>query len=402
MKNRVLIIAILFIAIFTVGKVTVYNKVFKTGEKEVDFFKNFNKKSDDKYLNVLVMGVDEEEIRTDVLFVASFNKETKNINILSIPRDTMVKLDDKIIEKMEYKRNIPENKIVKINEVHGFAGRQNANDISLYEVEKLLNFDINYYIKININAFKKIVDGVGGINMDVPQDMYHTDSHQELYINLKKGYQHLDGDKAEQLVRFRRYKDGDLGRIKVQQKFLEKFINKLLKYKNNPGFLTEMSKTMVAYVETDCPLNKSLEYIKYVEHVDFNNVHMETLQGNVGIRINDKEYFKADEKALEKAVERLKFESNSKIKDYDITIINASEKTGLATYYKELLKKYGFKVDLKWPEEENSNLKNTKVLVKDKKYNEYFIKLFNNANIEVDESLVDTSAKIILGKNETK
>ena len=148
--------------------------------------------------------------RTDVIFVVSFNSDTKKINLLSIPRDTKVKMTDEMIESLEERNRgdfIPyrdgQQGVCKINEVHAYAGEGYRNEFSMMMIEDLLGIKLDYYVKFTTETFKEVVDAIGGVDFEVADDMYYNDPEQGLYINLKAGYQHLDGDKAEQLVRFR-------------------------------------------------------------------------------------------------------------------------------------------------------------------------------------------------------
>ena len=90
----------------------------------------------------------------------------------------------------------------KLTELHAYAGKENRNAFSVAMLEDILGVQIDYYVKVNLDAFRQIVDAVGGVDFDVPMDMYWDMSDNGgPVINLKAGMQHLDGAKAEQLVR---------------------------------------------------------------------------------------------------------------------------------------------------------------------------------------------------------
>ena len=161
-----------------------------------------------KPINVAVFGVDNDGFRTDVNFVVSFNEDTKKIQFVSIPRDTRVVMTDEMIASLEERKKfVPYRNGVKgqckLTEVHAYAGDDHRNEFSVAMLEDLLGIDIDYFVKIDLDAFHKIVDAVGGVDMEVEQRLYYNDPYQDLYIDLQPGYQHLDGNKAEQLVRFR-------------------------------------------------------------------------------------------------------------------------------------------------------------------------------------------------------
>lgn len=163
----------------------------------------------DNFYTFLVTGIDHEGYHTDTIMVVSLDTAAKKVNVVSVPRDTQV--------------DVPRDH-KKINAAYAYGGTKELKR----ELESILGFSPNYYIRVNLEAFAKIVDAVGGVDFDVPQDMDYDDPSQELYIHLVKGQQILDGDKALQLVRFRGYLNADLGRMQTQQKFLKALAKKVL------------------------------------------------------------------------------------------------------------------------------------------------------------------------------
>lgn len=166
--------------------------------------------------NILVMGTDKEGFRTDVLMLAQVDPDRKRATIMSIPRDTYVKYGSR-------KMKITEVHAVGYNSAKGASKEVRSakgSEATIMAVRELTGVPINYHVKVSFKAFRQCIDELGGVDFYVPQNMHYNDPAQDLYISLRKGQQHLDGDKAEQLVRFRQYKNGDLGRIKVQQDFI--------------------------------------------------------------------------------------------------------------------------------------------------------------------------------------
>lgn len=239
-----------------------------------------------KVINVLVLGLDKDQTRSDVMFVVNFDTKTKNINIISLPRDTRVSLSG--------------YGYVKLNAVHAYKG---ANE-TVKEVSELLNIRIDNYVKVNFTGFRNIVDAIGGVEMEVPQAMYYSDPEQNLYINLKAGYQTLDGKKAEQLVRFRSYPQADLKRIEVQQLFMKALLKKVLNLDNLIKKAPELAYNMLKYVKTDIGIDTILDYIPYINDIKAENVKMYTLPG-VAQTINDASYFIYDKTETAKLVKEL-------------------------------------------------------------------------------------------------
>jgi len=171
------------------------------------------------YINVLVLGLDDDEMRSDVIALINYSPNENKMNILSIARDTRVKFN---------------GKYTKINSLIGKGGEKTVIDM----VEDITGLPVDYYVTLNFKGFREIVDALDGVEIDVPFDMDYDDPYQNLHIHLKKGKQVLDGKKAEQFVRYRKgnhqgegYEDGDLGRIKMQQLFIEEFVKQKIKLK---------------------------------------------------------------------------------------------------------------------------------------------------------------------------
>lgn len=169
---------------------------------------------DDNFSNYLCCGIDNVGHLTDVIMLVSVDNTTKSISILQIPRDTYVDLD------------IPTN---KINAIYS-SKKENESGMEKLksQVENDFGIKIRNYAAVTTNGFKSVVDSIGGVMVDVPIDMDYDDDVQDLHIHLEKGYQLLDGDKAEQFVRFRKgWSDGDIGRLSAQQLFLTALSDKI-------------------------------------------------------------------------------------------------------------------------------------------------------------------------------
>lgn len=212
--------------------------------------------------NILVMGTDKSGSLTDVMILVQINPETEKVNVMSIPRDTRVK----------YKGSW-----IKINSAHYYGKKSGTgSEASIIAVKELTGIPINHFVKINFDAFSDTVDELGGVDFNVPQRMKYSDPYQDLYIDLQKGMQHLDGDKAEQLIRFRRYVDGDLGRIKVQQDFLHALIEQKLKVKY-VGKVGSIYKIIARNMETSMTPDDFVQGASQVLDIGGDNVNTYTL-----------------------------------------------------------------------------------------------------------------------------
>jgi len=163
----------------------------------------------ENFYTFVITGTDFEGYHTDTIMVVSLDTAAHKVNLVSVPRDSQVDVPG------AYK---------KINAAYASGG---TNELKR-ELESILGFAPQYTIRVDLEAFPKLVDAVGGVEFDVPQDMDMDDNSQNLHIHLLKGQQVLDGDKALQLVRFRGYPSADLGRMQTQQKFLKALAKKVL------------------------------------------------------------------------------------------------------------------------------------------------------------------------------
>lgn len=168
-------------------------------------------------VSVLFIGVDDSEhrdsaanSRSDALILATFNKTNSSVKLLSIPRDSYV--------------YIPEvDRSTKINHAHAYGGTK----ATIETIEEYLKLPIDYYVRLNFNAFVDIVDAIDGIYYDVPYEIVESDSgDQRDAMHLYPGYQKLDGEQALALARTRKY-DSDVERGKRQQEILKEIAGKI-------------------------------------------------------------------------------------------------------------------------------------------------------------------------------
>ena len=170
----------------------------------------------DNRVNLLLMGTDESGLRTDSMMVVTMNTETSSAGFISIPRDIKV--------------TYPKNSTNKLNAVYGISDRKPEAAIGF--IEGFTGLKINYYAVVKPQGFRDLIDSLGGVKFDVPIDMKYSDPAQDLYIDLKAGMQVLNGDKAEQLTRFRGYPNADLGRIAVQRDFFTALVEQKANFVN--------------------------------------------------------------------------------------------------------------------------------------------------------------------------
>lgn len=212
----------------------------------------------------LIFGLDDGNGNTDTIMVATFDVPNKKIGLVSIPRDTV----------------ISENYTAAFNKVNAAYARDDVEGLK-QEVSELLGIPIDYYVKIKLTAFERLVNAVGGVWFDVPIDMDYEDPLQDLYIHLQKGYQLLNGEQAMGLVRYRQDNNhegyGDVGRAGTQQAFMKAMLSQVLSGASLDT-IPELVNILLNYVETDASLNDMLYFGRAVLSVDLNSaLTMQTL-----------------------------------------------------------------------------------------------------------------------------
>jgi LCP family protein required for cell wall assembly len=206
----------------------------------------------------LIFGMDDGSGNTDTIMVGSYDTMNRAVHVISIPRDTMIETDRA-------------NK--RVNAVHASEGVAGLEQ----ELSDMLGIPIDFYIKVNLQAFVAIVDAVGGIDYNVPVDMDYEDPTQDLYIHLKKGMQHLNGEKALQMVRCRNaYANQDIGRMATQQDFLSGLSSKVLQL-GNVTKVREFASIFNEYVETDLRLGHIIWFGEQLLSLCTENISFETI-----------------------------------------------------------------------------------------------------------------------------
>ena len=205
-------------------------------------------------VNIMLMGVDErvEDVgRSDTLMVASLDSNQDKVSLLSIPRDTRVQ-----IKRHGYD---------KINAAYAYGGEA----LSKNTVEDFLGISIDHYIIVNTSSFGKMIDAIGGVDIDVENRMFYEDPWDDnggLVIDLKPGLQHMDGKTAITYVRYRD-EEGDAGRVRRQQRFMRACFDKL----SDPSMmmkLPEIIKEARNAVKTDLTISEMIALAKTLKLAD--------------------------------------------------------------------------------------------------------------------------------------
>jgi len=281
---------------------------------------------------------------TDTIMIFKYNPKTQQAYLISVPRDTYTGYN---------KANATASDKINCLYLKGDPNR------TLNAVNRVTGLDLKYYVIVDTEALKVLVDTIGGVYFDVPIDMKYTDKKQDLYINLKAGYQLLDGDKAEQVVRFRHNQDGssydfeygdnDTGRMKTQRNFLKAVMKQTLT-PTNVFKIGEFINIAQTYVKTNIPIDIMKQYIAPAVNFNVDNLEAGTIPG-VNEKCNGVWVFIANKYKTNNYLK----EMNTKLSGIDefpeedlenvkIEILNGSGKNSTLNEVKTLLTDAGFTI----------------------------------------------------------
>lgn len=288
----------------------------------------------DGRINVLIVGEDDGLVapgqtsrgRSDTLMLASLDSKSGEISLLSIPRDTRV--------------NIPGRKYKeRINHAYAYGGI----DLTMRTVREFLGIPIRYYVHVNTSGFRKLVDEIGGVPLEVEKNMKYKDRAGNLYIDLEEGYQTLNGEQAEGYVRYR-WSDSDYERTKRQQHFLKAALKQVLRPKNLIK-INHIFKIANETIQTNIPLSLGLKYLPVLKSLDGEKVINHTLDGE-DAWINGMYFYEPDLDGLAELMDTYFFgeldrEANQ---NTTVSIYGGTGSQDCAEQVAELLKKQGFRV----------------------------------------------------------
>lgn len=214
----------------------------------------------DRITRILLMGCDRASGLADSILVVSINESEKQVSILQIPRDTYAEYTEKAYKK--------------INGALSALGEEGIKDF----FSQALGVPIHHFAVVKLDLFCKMVDAVGGVEIDIPQDMEYHDPAQDLHISLKAGVQHLDGKTAEHFVRYRAgYVNADLGRLDAQKLFLRAFAKRCRALGAQDYF--RLAGASLTGVQTDIGIAEAVRIGGILRECDPETVPMQTLAG---------------------------------------------------------------------------------------------------------------------------
>jgi LCP family protein required for cell wall assembly len=213
-------------------------------------------------VNILIAGLDSTDgtERSDSLAIAVIDIDSKKVKIMSIPRDSRVR--------------IPKRGWDKINHAYSYGGINLLKETTV----NLLGLPINYYMVLNFKTFPAIIDLLGGVTIDVEKRLVYNDYSGKLFIDIPKGIRTLDGKTALEYVRFRNDSLSDLGRIGRQQKFAKEVFKKL----QSPSILPKLPELVAEttkMINTDMSPIQAIQLASYLKDIQENDLKLFMMPG---------------------------------------------------------------------------------------------------------------------------
>lgn len=286
--------------------------------------------------HILFLGTDSAEngpSRTDTILLAALDPNTGYAGIISIPRDTRVYIPER-------------DRWDRINAVHAYGGPE----LTVKTVSEFLGVRIDYYIETDFAGFSKIIDTLGGVEIDVEKDMQYTDVAGGLYIDIKAGRQVLDGKTALEYVRYRDHL-GDValvnpsyeiygGRVERQRKFLLAVIKEVLQ----PSTIFKLPRLLGQVweaVDTNIPWATALKLAFAVDRFTVDKIQTAILPGT-SEKIGSAWYWVHDPERTKQVVDWIIHGSPMPL---TAEVLNGSGVQGIATAAADVLRKQN--VDVK-------------------------------------------------------
>jgi len=240
--------------------------------------------------NMLVMGFDkrpeESVFRSDTMMLAHVDPETKQVWILSLPRDLRV--------------NIPGEGIHKLNQAYALG----QETLAIKTVEELTGVPIHHFVAIDFAGFRNAVDAIGGVWVDVPTEIddWQADaSPNRRSKHIDPGPQLLDGERALTFVRSRKFPDGDFTRMENQQRFMLALADQVANKTNVLG-ASKMVSAIAPYVSTDMSLIELIRTAQALRGIDTqNSIYTKTIPGKW-----KSPYVYADEEEMAELLKKLR------------------------------------------------------------------------------------------------
>lgn len=312
-RRRILVSLSIIIGILVVAGGVYANNILNTAEKAIsDAYEDSDREQSNlrelpvnpkhDHVSILFIGVDSSDHReksrgnalSDALILATLNKDNNSVKLLSIPRDSYVYIPER-------------DRYDKINHAHAYGGAV----ATMETLEELLDIPVDYFVRLNFNAFVDVVDALGGIEFDVPYEFKESDSGDVRdAIHLYPGKQMLNGEEALAVARTRKL-DNDIMRGKRQQQIMEAIFKRALSF-NSINKVTDVIEAVGDNMGTNLLFEDILSLSMYALKGGL-DLDMLNLDG-ADMMLNGIYYYDLDDASLEEVKQTLK--SQLDLNDY--------------------------------------------------------------------------------------
>ena len=372
--------------------------------------------------NFLFIGIDNFGL-TDALIVGCFYRDSCEIRFMSIPRDLYTRLPEHRLTQMRNDGRRPPS-YLKINELRNYGGQENGTSYLAGQLAEMLGLSapFMYYAEINLKGFRDVVDALGGVWMEVPSvingGLYYDDSENGLLINLSAGMQLIKGEEAEQLIRFRSYPSGDIGRKAVQSEFMKQLFRQALRRENLMNDPVALINALIKHVRTNITFD-IMNYAPFASKLSGDKIFSFTFPGYENAGPDGRSYVFVDEKALPEAIREVFFAEQTSEADVEyengdepkiiepkpsallrIQILNGGRVAGLASSFADKLASEGYNVvDIN--AFQGTKVNATRILIAQDGTARDLLPYFHHAEIETSDSIPDGyDIVIIIGLGE--
>ena len=225
----------------------------------------------------LLTGIDNAGWNSDVIMLVSISKSLGKIGVLQIPRDSYINIDGKNYHKINAIYSEGCRRAYNAGQRNEQVYSAGSHALSTF-LENSLGIKISGHASVTTSGLARIVDTIGGIDMNIPTDLSYDDNSQNLHIRLKAGQNHLSGDLAVKFVRSRKYANADYGRMNAQRLFMSAIFKKV-KSELSVRSMVDLLKSVYQNASTDIEISDALSLAKVGLKIDENNINMENLMG---------------------------------------------------------------------------------------------------------------------------
>lgn len=228
--------------------------------------------------NFLFVGIDNNNL-ADAIMVGTFYRDSGEIRLMSVPRDMYTHIPPHRLQQMQADGLRPPATL-KINAIRAFGGRTHGLRYLEEQLGEMLGVQFHYHVEVELAAFRRIVDAIGGVTMYIPHRFRYSDPDQGLLIDIPAGYQHLDGHMAEGVVRFRSFPTGDLMRNTMQMEFMSQLIRQAATRDAVMNDPLALARIVLSDVRTNASVVELARYVPYISRISADSVQTFTMPGS--------------------------------------------------------------------------------------------------------------------------